>query len=82
MAAKFGLRHVTYQLDVLELDDLVVVSQGDGKEQLVVLATIQGAGVDIHIELFGHDSGLVVNGYALLIDAAAGVTLLADVYEF
>ena len=81
MAAKFGLCHVADKLDVLELDDLVVVGQGNGEQQLIILAAVQGAGKDIHVEFFGHDCGLVVNGDALLVDAAAGVALLADMYK-
>ena len=82
MSSKLRSCHVADEFYVLELDDLVVVGQGYGKEEFVVLASIQGAGIDIHVEFFGHDGGLVVNGDALLIDAAAGVALLADMYEF
>ena len=82
MATKFGLCHVTYQFDVLELNYLVVVGQGNGEQEFVVLASVQGAGVDVHVEFLGHDCGLVIYGDALLIYAAAGTALLADVYEF
>ena len=59
-----------------------MVGQGDGEQEFVVLASVQGAGIDVHIEFLSHYCGLVVNGDALLIDAAAGTALLADMYEF
>ena len=67
---------------VLELDYLVVAGQRYCKQEFIVLSTVQGACIDIHIELFGHDRRLVVNGDALLIDAAPRVALFADVYQF
>ena len=58
-----------------------VIRQGEGEEQLVVLATVEGAGGDVEVELFGRNGGLVVNGDALLVDAAPHVALRADVEQ-
>ena len=59
----------------------VVLGQGHGEEELVVFAAVEGAGGDVHVELFGGYCGLVVEGYAFFVDAAAAVAGFADVLE-
>ena len=78
---QFGLGDVANEADALYLAHLLVVGEGHGEQQLVVFATIEGAGGDVHVELFGHHGGLVVERDVLFIHAAAGAALLADVHE-
>lgn len=73
--------HVADDLDVLQLADAVVLGKGDGEEEFIVLAAVQRAGGYVHVQLLGHDGGLIVEGDALLVDAAAGVALGADVRQ-
>ena len=76
------LGDMTYEVDVVDLLDLFEVSDRYGEQQLIVLAAIEGAGGDVHVQLLGHDSCLVVDGQLLLVDATSGLTLFADVEQF
>ena len=80
--AEFLVSDVADEFDTLDLLDFLVIAYGNGEEQFVVLATVEGAGGDVHIHLLGHDGGLVVDGDVLLIDAAADARLFADMHEF
>ena len=73
---------VTDKLDVFQLLNLLVVANGNGEHQFVVFATVQGAGSDVHVHLFSHHGGLVVDRQLLLKDAAADARLFADVQQF
>ena len=73
---------VSDELHIIDFLYLLVVANGDGEQQLVVLAAIQGAGGDVHVQFLGHHRRLVVDGDLLLEDAAAYMALLADVHEF
>ncbi len=55
--------------------------QGDGEEQLVVLAAVEGACGHVHVQFLGHRGRLVVKRDALLIHTAAHVALCADVQQ-
>ena len=61
---------------------LLVVSQGDGKQELVILATIHGGSDQVHIQFLGHECGLIVDGNAVLIHTAAHTRILANVQQF
>ena len=76
------VRNVTNEFDVVHILYLLVVANGDGEQQFVVLTAIEGTGGDVHVQFLGHDCRLVVDGYLSLEDAAAHVALLADVHEF
>ena len=78
----FGRGHVTYELHIFQTDYLVVVGKRYGEEQFVIFSSVKGACEYVHVQIFGHDCGLVVNGDALLIDAAPGITLFTYMYEF
>ena len=56
-----------------------MVVKRHGEQKFVVLAAVESRCNEIHAELFGHDSRLIVDGDAVLIDAASCVALLADV---
>ena len=56
----------------------VVHGQRHGEEQLIVLAAVESCGDDVEVHLLGRHGRLVVERYALLIDAAAHVALVAD----
>ena len=60
---------------------LFVVGKTDGEEQFVVVAAIEGAGRDVHVEVFGHRRRLIIQGDALFVHLTADVTLLADVKQ-
>ena len=66
---------------VLHRCNLLMVSNGDGEQQLEVLAAVKRACDDIEVELLGHDGCLIVDGDALLVDTASGTALTADVHE-
>ena len=72
---------MAYHADSGYGDDFVMGGEGHGEEELVVFASVEGCGDEVHVELFGHGRGLVVDGYAVFVDAAAGVALVADVQE-
>ena len=78
---QFGLGDVADEADALYLAHLLVVGEGDSKQEFIVFATIEGAGGDVHVEFFGHHGSLVVERDVLFIHAAAGAALLADVHE-
>ena len=80
-ASEFGLGDVADEAHTLHLAHLLVVGEGDGEEQLIVFASVEGTGDDVHVELLGHHRGLVIKGDVLFIDAASLATLLADVHE-
>ena len=80
-AAQLGLGDVSDETYSLQLAHLLVVGEGDGEEQLIVFASVEGTGDDVHVELLGHHRGLVIKGDVLFIDAASLATLLADVHE-
>lgn len=60
--AELGAGDVADEAYVVELFYLLVVADGDGEEEFVVFAAVEGAGGDVEVELFGHDCGLVVDG--------------------
>ena len=80
--AEFRLGDVSDEADILHILYLLVVANGYGKQQLVVFASVESAGGDVHVQLLGHHGRLVVNGNLLLEDATAHVRLLADVQQF
>ena len=55
-----------------------MVGNGHGKQQFVILAAVEGASRQVHVELLCHDGRLVVDGNMLLIDAATDLALRAD----
>ena len=59
-----------------------MVGQRDGEQQLIVLAAIHSRRNQVHVELLGLDGGLVVDGYAVLVNAASHTRRLADVQQF
>ena len=59
-----------------------MLRQGNGEEEFVVVATVEGAGRHVHVELFSGHGRLVVNGEVLFVDAAAAGGGLADVEHF
>ena len=67
---------------VLDGGDAVVLGEGYGEEELVVFAAVEGTSRDVHVELFGSHSGLVVEWDAFFVDAAAHVALGTDVQHF
>ena len=73
---------MAYHADSGYGDDFVMGGEGHGEEELVVFASVEGCGDEVHVELLGHGCGLVVDGYAVFVDAAAGVALVADVQVF
>ena len=80
-AAVFFFGDISDDLDALYGADLVVVSERHGEKQLVVFAAVKGSSDQVHIDFLCHHSGLVVDGNAVLVDAAAAVALLADVEQ-
>ena len=77
-----GTGDVTDDLDVLHSCYLFVKSQRHGEEEFVILAAVEGAGGDVHIEFFSCYGCLVVERDALLVEAATHVGLLTDVENF
>ena len=76
--SEFRVGDVANELDTLDLLDLLMITDGNGKEQFVVFAAIECASSDIHIHLLGHHGCLVVDGNVLLEDPASDAGLLAD----
>ena len=66
----FGSRRdVTDDFDIGKGFYTLVVSEWHGEEEFVVLTSIEGAGVNIEIELFGCDCCWVVDGETFFKDA-------------
>ena len=63
--------NVSDELDTVNLLDFLMIADGNGEQQLVIFAAVEGTGGDVHVHLLGHDSGLIVDGDILLIDATA-----------
>ena len=76
------LGDVSDEFNTLYLFNLLVIADGNGEQQFVVLAAIQGTGGDIHIHLLRHDRRLVVDGDVLFIDATTHTGLFTDMKEF
>ena len=76
------LGDVSDEFNTLYLFNLLVIADGNGEQQFVVLAAIQGTGGDIHIHLLSHHSRLVVDGDVFLVDATTHARLFADVHQF
>ena len=66
----------------VHLLNLLVVADWHGEEQFVVLAAVEGARRNVHVQLLSHHRRLIVDRYVLLVDAASAVRLLADVHQF
>ena len=62
---------VANEMHIVYLLNLLMVANGHCEQQFIVLATIECTGGDIHVQLFGHDSCLVVDRQLLLKDAAS-----------
>ena len=77
-----GFGYVADEFHAGEFFYLLMIVEGHGEEKFIILSAVESCGHEIHSEFFGHDCSLVVNGDTVLIDAAAGVALLADVEEF
>lgn len=62
----------------------LVVALADGEEELVVVAAVEGVAYGEHVvaHLAAYAGGLIVDGYALFIDFAAAVRVLAEVEQF
>ena len=73
---------MTYHMYAGYCGDFVVATQWNGKKQFVVFAAVEGCRNEAHVEFFGHDGCLVVDGYAVFVDAATGMALPADVQQF
>lgn len=58
-----------------------MVADRNGKEKLIVFATIHGTGSEIHVEFLCLNCCLVVDRDILLIDTTAAVALFADVHQ-
>lgn len=80
-AAELGARDVADDVDAFDFLDFLVIGERHGEQKLVVLAAVERGRHEIHIELLGHRGGLIVDGDAVLVDAASAVTLRADVYQ-
>ena len=59
-----------------------MVGERHGEEEFVVLAAVEGAGGDVHIQFLGCRGCLVIERYALLVEAAAHAGGFADVEHF
>ena len=81
-AAKFLLGNVSDHFHIVDLADAVVVGKGDGEQELVVLASVEGTGGDVQVELLSRSGCLVVERNPFLVDAAPCVALAADVHQF
>ena len=81
-ATKFLFSDVSDEFDSFHLGNLLVIGNGNGKQQFVIFASIKGAGGDVHIQLFSHDCCLVVDGQMFFVDAASHFALSADVHQF
>ena len=80
--AKLWLGDVAYQTNAFDVLHTLMIGYGHGEEQLIVFASIQGTGGEVHVELLSHHGCLIVYGDMLLIDSAASMTLLADMHQF
>ena len=80
--AELCVGDVANEFDAFDLLDLLMVADGDGKEQFVVFAAIEGAGGDVHVHLLCHHGSLIVDGNVLLVNPATDARLLADMEEF
>ena len=67
--------------DAFEFRNGFVGGQRHGEEQLVVLAAVHRGHNEVHVKFFGHNGGLVVDGNAVFVDAAAGFGRFAQVHE-
>ena len=67
-----------YQLNAFHFGNLFMVGDGHGEQQFVILAAVEGASRQVHVELLCHDGRLVVDGNMLFIDAATDLALRAD----
>ena len=67
-----------HSLDVL---NALMVADGHGEEQFVVLTAVEGTCGDIEIEFLCHHCRLIVDGDVLLEDTASHVALLADMEQ-
>ena len=80
--AQIGLGDVADNPNAGYGGDGVVLFEGHGEEQFVVFASVKGGGDEVHVEFLGHGGCLVVDGYALFVDAAPGMALRTDVQQF
>ena len=81
-AAETFFRDVTDLPDSLYFLYFFIVADGYGEEQFVVFSAIERAGREVHIELFGGDGRLIIDGDFFFINTAAAVALLADMHQF
>ena len=79
---EFRIGDVAYQLHTFNLLDFLVIADGNGKQQLVVLASVQGTGGNIHVQLLSHHCRLVIDGDVFLENTATHTRLLTDVKQF
>ncbi len=80
--AQFGFADAADDGHAVHGRHFVVVGERHGEEEFVVLAAVEGAGGDVHIQFLGCRSSLVVKRYALLVEAAAHAGGFADVEHF
>lgn len=80
--AQIGAGDVPDDAHIVQGSHLFVQRKGNGEEQFVVLAAVEGASADVHVEFFGSDGCLVVERQPFLVDAAACARCGADVEQF
>ena len=71
--SEFRTCDVSNQLHVVHLLNLLVVADWHGEEQFVILAAVEGARRNVHVQLLRHHRRLIVDWDILLVDAAAAV---------
>ena len=82
LRAQFGARDMADNLDVVDGRYTFVVGEGHGEEEFIVLAAIEGCGVDVEVEFLGSNGRLVVDGDAFFVEAATRLTASANVHDF
>ena len=80
--SEFGVSDVADEFYTFDLLYLLVIADGNSKQQLVVLTAVQGTGGDVHVQFLCHHSRLIVDGNLFLEHTTAYMTLLTDVHQF
>ena len=69
--SEFGVSDVADEFYTFDLLYLLVIADGNSKQQLVVLTAVQGTGGDVHVQFLCYHSRMLDDGDVILIETTA-----------
>ena len=75
---ELGFSNMRYEVNGLDLGKVLMVGDGEGEEELVMVGGVEGGSGEVDVEVVWDEGGLVVDGNMVLIDGGREVGLGGD----